>query len=109
MSSKPKPAQMDLFARVPKTANPAKDPQIKFLAPCAKCEERYFSDLEVALRFDVSRATIWRWLATNPDFPNPLKLSPGTSRWKLSDLVLFEARVEIESHAQFAAKTAWKS
>ena len=50
----------------------------------------YLSVRHVAERFDVSVNTVWRWAALNPQFPKPVKLGPGCSRWKLSDLVEFE-------------------
>lgn len=36
---------------------------------------------QVAEMLAVSRATIWRYVAANGTFPQPLKLSPGCSRW----------------------------
>ena len=45
----------------------------------------------VAQRFGVSRATIWRW-AQKRNFPQPKKLSPGCSRWKLSDVEAWEEK-----------------
>lgn len=41
----------------------------------------YLQDTEVADRFGVSRATIWRWTKNDPSFPKPVHLSPGCSRW----------------------------
>jgi prophage regulatory protein len=43
---------------------------------------------------DLSEATIWRWLKTRPDFPRPVKLSPGCTRFKLQDLLDFVASME---------------
>jgi predicted DNA-binding transcriptional regulator AlpA len=57
---------------------------------CTKCRETYLSVGHVASRFGVSRAAIWRWAAGIPDFPSPLKVTRGTTRWKLSELVRFE-------------------
>lgn len=51
----------------------------------------YLTDKEVAKRFSVSKATIWRWAKSNPDFPNPIVFSKGVSRWSLEDLLAFEA------------------
>ena len=50
----------------------------------------YQSDKQVAYRFVVSRATIWRWVKEGK-FPKPVKLSPGCTRWKLSDVEQCEA------------------
>ena len=52
--------------------------------------ERYLSVREVCRRYEVSPATIWRWVKTDPAFPDPVRLSPGTTRWPLSALERFE-------------------
>ncbi|MCZ8186197.1 MAG: helix-turn-helix domain-containing protein [Beijerinckiaceae bacterium] len=52
-------------------------------------QERAFLSVEnVALRYDVSRATIWRWLKTR-GFPKPRKIGRLT-RWALADLEAFD-------------------
>jgi predicted DNA-binding transcriptional regulator AlpA len=79
--------------------------QKKFPPPAAKPDhpqdtdagECFLSDLDVAKRYGVSRPTVWRWRKTNPDFPDPVLISPGTTRWKLSDLLAFEARLPVKS------------
>ena len=48
------------------------------------------SDQAVAKRYSVSRPTIWRWTNTLLGFPKPIKLSGGTTRWKLADLQAFD-------------------
>lgn len=53
--------------------------------------ETYLSDTKVAGRYDVHRSTPWRWLKTDPRFPAPFTLSPGCTRWRLSDLEEWEA------------------
>lgn len=53
--------------------------------------ERYLTDRQVGERFNVSRKTIWKWVKQRDDFPAPLSLSPGATRWRLSDLLRFEA------------------
>jgi prophage regulatory protein len=40
----------------------------------------YSRDIDLAKRYGVSRVTIWRWVAKG-DFPKPVSLSPGCSRW----------------------------
>lgn len=85
--------QLDLFASSQRLKKPKKVIRVKGSpAQCEKCNERYLSDYEVALRFGVSRASIWRWDKNEPDFPKPIKLSPGTTRWQLSQLVIFEEK-----------------
>lgn len=44
----------------------------------------------VAARYEVCVPTIWRWIKTSPNFPHPLKLGQGTTRWSLADLLRYE-------------------
>ena len=53
--------------------------------------DRFLRDVAVAERYSVSRQTVWRWVKHLDGFPNPINLSPGTSRWRLSELIQFEA------------------
>lgn len=50
----------------------------------------YLSDKQVAQRYSVSRGTPWRWSKVDPLFPNPIELSPGCTRWRLTDLQAWE-------------------
>ncbi|MHA7865878.1 MAG: helix-turn-helix transcriptional regulator [Salipiger thiooxidans] len=50
----------------------------------------YLSDKQIAERYAVSRKTVWDWAKTDPAFPNPMKLSPGCTRWKLDELEAWE-------------------
>ena len=50
----------------------------------------YLTDKQIAKRYGVGRATPWRWVKTR-NFPKPIKLSPGCSRWKDSDIQKWEA------------------
>lgn len=52
---------------------------------------QYLSDKQLAQRFGVSRPTVWRW-ARSDGFPKPYALSPGCTRWKLSDIEEWETR-----------------
>lgn len=52
----------------------------------------YLSDRQLGERFSVNRITIWRWARTDPDFPQPVKLTPGCSRWRLADIEIWERR-----------------
>lgn len=55
--------------------------------------KQYLTVAEVADRYAVGRATVWRWCSTRPTFPPPVKLGPGTTRWRLTDLEGFEATI----------------
>lgn len=50
----------------------------------------FLSDKQIAKYYGVTRVTVWRWAANDPTFPKPIKLSPGCTRWKLSDLEAWE-------------------
>ena len=53
----------------------------------------YLSDLQLADRYGVHRATIWRW-AQAGTFPKPIQLTTGTTRWKLRDVEYHEQQRE---------------
>lgn len=89
--------QADLFLDGGAVKPPRKAPRKKCAASthnvtCSKCQAVYFSVHDVAARYNVIPSTIWRWLKTVPDFPAPIKLTPGTTRWRLSDLASFESK-----------------
>jgi prophage regulatory protein len=50
-----------------------------------KNETPFLRDIEVAIRYDISRSTIWRWLKEGK-FPRPVKLGAASTRWLISDL-----------------------
>jgi predicted DNA-binding transcriptional regulator AlpA len=58
---------------------------------------RYLTVRQVAARYDVGVATVWRWSALRSEFPKPVKLGPGCTRWCLSDLVAFESTLGAQS------------
>lgn len=95
MPADPKAVQADLFSSsVIGTANGLPKPKVERAPVCEHCKNTYLSDREVAKRFNISKATVWRWNERNPDFPKRIKLSPGTSRWRLFDLVEFEKNLK---------------
>jgi prophage regulatory protein len=52
--------------------------------------ETYLSDNQIAIRYSVHRTTPWRWVNTDPTFPKPIRFSPGCTRWKLTDIEVWE-------------------
>lgn len=54
---------------------------------------KYARDIELAERFGVSRVTIWRWTKAG-DFPSPVRLGPGSTRWRLADVEQWEVDQE---------------
>jgi len=65
------------------------------LPPNSKKVTRLLSVDAVARRYGVSPATVWRWVGKNDDFPEPIKFSPGTSRWSEKLLFDFERRAAL--------------
>lgn len=51
----------------------------------------YFADKDLAIRYGVSRQTIWRLAKFDPKFPKPIRLSPGCTRWLLAEVEVWEA------------------
>ena len=56
-------------------------------------QNTHASDKQLAARYEVSRATIWRWTQEG-HLPKPIKFSAGCTRWKLSDIEAWEAERE---------------
>jgi len=54
----------------------------------------YLTDSQIAKRYGVTRQTVWRWANSDPLFGKPIKLSPGCTRWKLSEIEAWEASRE---------------
>lgn len=50
---------------------------------------KYLNQKLVMERLSISRSTLWRWTSEN-NFPKPLKLSPGCTRWRLIDIEQWE-------------------
>lgn len=51
----------------------------------------YTNDQGLAARLSVSRQTIWRLVKSDPTFPKPIRLTPGCTRWLLSEVQTWEA------------------
>ena len=58
-------------------------------------QTRYLTVQDVARRYSMGVSTVWRWVEKNPHFPQPIKLSEGTSRWLENDLLNFEASASL--------------
>ncbi|MCE8556358.1 AlpA family phage regulatory protein [Ruegeria pomeroyi] len=52
--------------------------------------DTFLSDLQLAQRYSVHRTTPWRWVKSEPGFPKPVVLSPGCTRWRLSEIEAWE-------------------
>lgn len=55
-----------------------------------QAEERYLSVQDVARRYAISIQTVWRHTKHNQDFPKPIKILNGSTRWRMSDILAFE-------------------
>jgi prophage regulatory protein len=53
--------------------------------------DTYLADITLAKRYGIARNTIWRWHRERPDFPRAIKLSTNCTRWKLSEVIAWEA------------------
>ena len=62
-------------------------------APTIPAGREYLRDTEVAARYGISKPTVWRWVREGI-LPAPVSLGPRCSRWKLSDLLAWEAEAE---------------
>jgi prophage regulatory protein len=52
-------------------------------------QQIFLTDHKAGERYGVNRGTVWRWF-NQGNFPAPVKLSPGCTRWRLSDLEAWE-------------------
>lgn len=52
--------------------------------------ETYLSDRQLGERYSVHHLTPRRWASEDPTFPKPVKLSPGCTRWRLSEIEAWE-------------------
>lgn len=50
----------------------------------------FLTDIQIGNRYGVTRQTVWRWAASNPNFPKPIKFSSGCTRWRLADVEQWE-------------------
>jgi predicted DNA-binding transcriptional regulator AlpA len=53
--------------------------------------ETYITDRQLAARYNVHHLTPRRWVREDASFPRPVRLSPGCTRWKLSEIEAWEA------------------
>lgn len=53
-------------------------------------KEVFYSVHDVAARYRISVNSVWRWTSHRKDFPNPIKIGPGCTRWRLTELEAFE-------------------
>ena len=79
------------FSKAPIESEPVAKSLKGYDAPPSP-EEWYLSVRQVANRYSVSVPTVWRWVQVKSDFPTPVSLHRGTTRWRMSDLLAYELR-----------------
>lgn len=52
--------------------------------------QTYLTDTDIADRYNIARPTVWRWHRERPDFPRAIRLTAGCTRWKLSEIEIWE-------------------
>lgn len=57
----------------------------------ADMQETFVTDRQIGKRYGVHHLTPRRWVREDPTFPKPVKLSPGCTRWRLSEIIAWEA------------------
>ena len=57
---------------------------------------QYLSVKALAARYSVAKSTCWRWTQEGK-LPQPVKLTNGSTRWKLTDLEQWEAQREVQA------------
>lgn len=64
------------------------------MASCNIREKKYLSDEEVRTRLGISRGHVWR-KARDPEdaFPKPVRIGANCTRWRLTDLEAWEAKL----------------
>ena len=60
----------------------------------------YLSDNQIAQKYGIHRTTIWRWVR-NGEFPKPVHLSSGCTRWKEAAVINWEKNKDSESMLYF--------
>ena len=53
-------------------------------------DKERLTDKEVDTRFGSTRQGVWVQARTNPNFPQPVKLTARWSRWSLQEIEAFE-------------------
>jgi predicted DNA-binding transcriptional regulator AlpA len=53
--------------------------------------DTYLSDTDLSKRYKIARPSVWRWHREQPDFPRAIRFTAGCTRWKLSEVIAWEA------------------
>ena len=58
-----------------------------------KIDNMYLTVEQVAERYGVSTDSIWRW-KRNGTFPAPVRVGPNCTRWRLSDIIEHDSKLQ---------------
>lgn len=56
--------------------------------------DEYFSAGQLSARWGVHVTTVWKWSRTRRGFPQPVKLSESTTRWRRREVEAWETKYE---------------
>ena len=65
-------------------------------------EQLYLSAADLATRYNVSKRTVWRWVAQG-NMPKPEELPGNVRRWRLADIERIEAAAHAAAHSEQTA------
>ncbi|MGP9805577.1 helix-turn-helix transcriptional regulator, partial [Paracoccus sp. NSM] len=86
-----------------KSPRPSRRENSTYAAPCFRGDYlRLITKHELCRRLAASEASIDRWLRSDPTFPQPRRLGPGSIRWVEDEVARFIrqlAHVAYEDHA----------
>lgn len=65
---------------------------VRMPQPKDSAADVFLDDKAVGARYSASRNSVWRWTRAGR-LPQPIRLSPGATRWRLRDLIENEQRL----------------
>lgn len=66
-------------------------------------DEQYLTVKEVCQRLSIGKSTVWAW-STENRFPKPVRLSSRCTRWRLSEIVVWERDMASANDASWLEK-----
>ncbi len=57
---------------------------------------QFLTDSDLAARYGISRATVWRWTSAGR-LPPPVRLGEATTRWPLEGVIQYEQKLAAET------------
>jgi predicted DNA-binding transcriptional regulator AlpA len=72
---------------------------VRSTAPENPTRRAWLTDRDLAIRYGISRVTVWRWARTGR-IPQPHRLGPNTSRWSAAEIAERDARFLVNNRTQ---------